>query len=109
MNGHALFRTTLAVCCALGLAGTAAGEALDGAKLYREKTCIACHGADANTPLLPEYPKLAGQSALYAANQMRDIKSGSRANGNTAAMAGIMHLVTDAEIDALATWLESLD
>ena len=30
--------------------------ALDGAKLYSEKTCNACHGPDANKPLIPTYP-----------------------------------------------------
>ncbi|MDJ0867605.1 MAG: c-type cytochrome [Myxococcota bacterium] len=85
-----------------------AEEALDGAALYKEKTCIACHGADANTPLLPEYPKLAGQNAAYALQQMKDIKSGARDNGNTAAMKGVMHLSNDAELEAIANWLASL-
>jgi cytochrome c553 len=58
-----------------------------------EKTCIACHGKDAKKPLTPEYPKLAGQNAKYAERQMLDIKSGARANGNSAAMKGVMHLV----------------
>ena len=82
--------------------------ALDGAKLYSEKTCNACHGPDANTPLIPTYPKLAGQSAAYAEQQMKDIKSGARNNGQTAAMKGVMHLVNDEEIKAISMWLESL-
>jgi cytochrome c553 len=53
----------------------------DGAKLYQEKTCVACHGKDAKKPLTPAYPKLAGQNAAYAEQQMKDIKSGARANG----------------------------
>jgi cytochrome c len=81
---------------------------LDGAKLYAEKTCNACHGADAKKPLLPTYPKLAGQNAGYAEQQMKDIKSGARNNGQTAAMKGVMHLVNDEEIKAIATWLETL-
>jgi cytochrome c len=96
---------------ALGLvlaASPGASEALDGAQLYREKTCIACHGPDAKTPLLPEYPRLAGQNAAYALQQMKDIKSGARDNGNTPAMRGVMHLVDDAEMEALAAYLESL-
>jgi cytochrome c len=80
----------------------------DGAKLYAERTCIACHGPDADTPILPEYPKLRGQNAKYAAQQMLDIKSGARSNGNAAAMKGIMHLVSDEEIQILAEWLSSL-
>jgi len=82
--------------------------ALDGAKLYQEKTCVACHGKDAKTPLTPTYPKLAGQSAAYAEAQMKDIKSGARANGQSAAMKGVMHLVSDEEIKAISVWLAKL-
>ena len=82
--------------------------AADGAKLYQEKTCVACHGKDAKTPLLPIYPRLAGQSSAYAEQQMKDIKSGARANGQSAAMKGVMHLVSDAEIKALADYLSKL-
>ncbi len=81
--------------------------ALDGAELYQTKTCFSCHGKDAQTPILPIYPKLAGQNAGYAAAQMRDIKSGARANGQSAAMKGVMHLVSDEEIDAIAEWLST--
>ena len=90
-------------------AGAPSAEELDGAALYKEKTCIACHGPDAKTPLLPSYPKLAGQNAEYALQQMKDIKSGARNNGSTAAMAGIMHLVDDAEMKALAEYLSGLE
>ncbi|MFA5628058.1 MAG: c-type cytochrome [Thiohalomonadaceae bacterium] len=82
--------------------------ALDGADLYKKKTCIACHGADAQTPVLPSYPKLAGQNAAYAMAQMKDIKSGARSNAQTAAMKPIMHLVSDEEMQAIADWLASL-
>ena len=83
-------------------------EKLDGAALYAQRTCIACHGPDAKTPILPEYPKLAGQNAAYAFQQMKDIKSGARANGNTPAMRGIMHLVTEEEMKVLSEYLASL-
>jgi cytochrome c len=82
--------------------------ALDGAALYQEKTCVACHGKDAKKPLMPNYPKLAGQNAAYAEQQMKDIKSGARSNGQTAAMKGVMHLVSDEEIKALADYLSKL-
>jgi len=88
----------------------AAGAAgLSGEALYREKTCIACHGADARTPILPSYPKLAGQNAAYLVQQAQDIKSGARANGNALAMKGVMHLVNDDELRAISEWLASLD
>ena len=90
------------------LFSAAAQAQLDGAKLFQEKTCFTCHGKDANTPLLPIYPKLAGQNKEYALAQMKDIKSGARSNGQTAAMKGIMHLVTDEEMEALADYLSKL-
>jgi cytochrome c len=80
----------------------------DGKALYLEKTCIACHGKDAKKPLTPEYPRLAGQNAKYAENQMKDIKSGARANGNAAAMKGVMHLVSDEEIKEIAKYLSEI-
>jgi len=98
------------------LAAAAAGAASaqegapveDGATLYAQRTCIACHGPDAKTPILPEYPKLAGQNPAYMLQQMRDIKSGARDNGNTPAMRGVMHLVTDEELQVLADYLAGL-
>lgn len=82
--------------------------AADGKKLYADKTCTACHGKDGKTPLMPDYPKIAGQNAKYIEKQMIDIKSGARANGNSAAMKGVMVLVSDAEIKDLAAYVAKL-
>lgn len=97
-----------AVLLALGTVSAQAEEALDGATLYTQRTCIACHGPDAKTPILPSYPRLAGQNADYAFQQMKDIKSGARNNGNTAAMAGVMHLVNEEEMRLLADYISGL-
>jgi len=96
------------ILAAVAAAGFAAPVFADGKALYLEKTCIACHGKDAKKPLTPEYPKLAGQNAKYAEKQMQDIKSGARANGNSAAMKGVMHLVSDEEIKQLAKYLSEI-
>ncbi|HIJ21679.1 MAG: c-type cytochrome [Gammaproteobacteria bacterium] len=90
------------------LSAMSATVSADGAALYQAKTCWSCHGKDAKTPILPIYPKLAGQNAGYALNQMKDIKSGARANGQAAAMQGVMGLVNDAEMKEIADWLSSL-
>ena len=82
--------------------------ALDGAALYKDKTCNACHGPKGDKPLMPNYPKVAGQNAAYMEQQMKDIKSGTRANGQSAAMKGVMHLVNDEEIKAIADYLSKL-
>jgi cytochrome c len=95
----------LPLACAAVMAAAPAFAAEDGAALYQSKTCWSCHGKDAKTPLLPEYPKIAGQSAKYAEQQMLDIKSGARSNGNTAAMKAIMVIVNDKEIKAIAEYL----
>jgi cytochrome c len=82
--------------------------ALDGAELYKTKTCLTCHGKDGKTTIMPNYPKLAGQNAAYSLQQMKDIKSGARSNGMTAAMKGIMHLVSEEEMKALAEYIATM-
>jgi cytochrome c len=85
--------------------------ALDGAAIYKNPAkggCSACHGKDAKTTIMPMYPKIAGQNEAYILQQLKDIKSGKRNNGMTAAMKGIMHLVNDDEMKALAKYLSGL-
>jgi len=82
--------------------------ACEGATLYRDKTCLTCHGTDAKTPVSPDFPKLAGQTAVYLERQMLDIKSGARSNGNSLAMKGVMAIVSEAEIKQLADYISKL-
>ena len=105
-------RVLLTVAALALAAGTVHAEGLDGGALYKNPAkggCVACHGKDAKTPLLPMYPKLAGQNKEYMIQQMKDIKSGARSNGMTAAMKGIMHMVNDEEIAAIADHLSKLE
>lgn len=110
MGWNQLRRVSVA---ALVFAGTlqplaAQADTLDGETLFNQRTCFTCHGKDAMTPLLPEYPKLAGQNAAYLLAQMKAIKDGTRSNGNAAAMRGVMHLVNDAEMQIIADYIASL-
>ena len=82
--------------------------AADGAATYTAKGCAACHGADGKTPIMPLYPKITGQSKEYTVQQLNDIKSGARSNGQSVVMKGIMAAVTDAEIEILAEYLSTL-
>ena len=84
-------------------------QALDGAELYKTKTCLTCHGKDGKTTIMPSYPKIAGQNEAYTLQQLKDIKSGARANGMSAAMKGIMHLVNDEEMEALAKYIATME
>ncbi|MBU0655014.1 MAG: c-type cytochrome [Gammaproteobacteria bacterium] len=85
-----------------------AAHAADGAALYTAKTCVACHGADAKTPILPAYPKIAGQNETYLLQQLQDIKSGARSNAMSAVMKAVMTSVSDEEMAALATYVAGL-
>lgn len=82
--------------------------ALDGATLFTERTCIACHGAEGRLPIMTEYPKVAGLAQEYSLAQMKDIKSGARSNSHALAMKNVMHLISDEEMAAVTAWLAGL-
>ncbi|WP_299879090.1 cytochrome c [uncultured Cocleimonas sp.] len=88
---------------------SSASFAADGKELYTAKGCVACHGADAKTPMTAMYPKVAGQNKEYLTQQMKDIKSGARSNGQSMVMKGIMAAVSDEEIEALSEYLSGLE
>ncbi len=106
LNLRVISLAAVSAAISMGLVGNAV--AADGAELFKSKTCWACHGKDANTPIMPVYPKLVGQNADYAFAQMKDIKSGARNNGQTGAMKGVMSLVNEEEMRAIADWLAAL-
>ena len=68
-------------------------------------TCAACHGPDGNTPLTPDYPKLAGQPADYLAKALRDYQSGARKNPLMSQMA---QPLTKTDIKNVAAYYASL-
>lgn len=67
------------LCCARAVAAAPAdgGSAEQGQA--KSATCVACHGADGNSPN-PEWPNLAGQHAPYILKQLQAFKSGARQN-----------------------------
>jgi cytochrome c len=81
----------------------------EGADLYTAKTCSTCHGADAKTPIMSTYPKIAGQNKDYIIQQMTDIKSGARSNGQSIAMKSIMAQVSDEDIAKIAAYVAGLE
>ena len=85
---------------------SASGPVLaDGADLYVEKNCIACHGANGNKPVMNAYPRIGGQSEMYLLAQMKDIKTGARNNSHTLAMKNVMGNISDSEMATIAGWL----
>lgn len=101
-------KAALLTAVALAAFSSGALQAADGAALYTAKTCVACHGADGKTPVLPAYPKIAGQNEAYVLQQMKDIKAGTRNNGMSAAMTAVMSTVSDEEVAILAKYVAEL-
>lgn len=77
---------------------SAAGDAARGAARSGELYCDACHGLNGNSET-PDWPSLAGQNAVYLADQLKLLRSGARAN---AEMQPIAAALTDADIADLA-------
>lgn len=86
----------------------ASGASLDGESLFQQKGCFACHGPQGREPAGSYIPKLAGQSREYLVRQLKDMKSGARANGSTEQMAGVLANVSELEIASLAEHLSEL-
>jgi len=98
------------VVLSAGVAGMLMGAtaASADAALYTAKLCMTCHGADAKSPIQPTYPKLAGQNSAYCQAQVKDIKSGTRSNGMSAAMKPLVQALTDDDITKICDYVASL-
>jgi cytochrome c553 len=78
--------TILIVLAMLGSSAIAGGSAEHGADKAKQ-VCAPCHGADGDTPLQAEYPRIAGQSQDYLYKALRDYRSGARKNAIMGAQA----------------------
>ena len=90
------------------LTASAQGPALAGdfeAGRAKATKCKQCHGLD-GLGLLPIYPNIAGQSAVYLAAQLRDYRDGRRLNDM---MSFITKDLSDADIDDLAEYFSSIE
>ncbi|CAG0999571.1 cytochrome subunit of sulfide dehydrogenase [Methylophilaceae bacterium] len=92
----------LAVGLFSAVSANAAGDAAKGSTIANQ-VCLACHGADGNSPI-PMYPKLAGQHPEYIAKQLKEFKSGDRKN---AVMAGMVITLTPEDMDNLGAYYGS--
>ena len=94
-------RCTALVALALGvvLASTVGAADYEAGKKKVEEVCKACHGADGNTPLTPETPRLAGQYYEYLVHSLQAYRKGARENPLMSPMAKPL---TDAEIRDVA-------
>jgi cytochrome c553 len=68
--------------------------------------CAGCHGARFRGQ--DQIPRLAGQDPAYLARQMRAFRAGTRAD-EEGLMTSLMRPLSDADIDALAAYLASVE
>ncbi|WP_299019748.1 c-type cytochrome [uncultured Tepidimonas sp.] len=83
-------------------AQTAQPDLKRGAALYGQ-VCVACHAADGNSTTAAN-PKLAQQHPEYLIKQLKEYKSGKRAN---AVMVGFAGALSDQDMTDIAHWLAS--
>jgi len=71
-------------------------------------SCAGCHGPSGHGIAGAAFPMIGGQHAVYAAIQLRNYKSGTRATDPNSMMRAIASRLTDEEIDAVASYLQGM-
>jgi cytochrome c553 len=89
-----------------GLKGEAEAKVAQGQKLAQQHYCSSCHGAKLQGQ--KHVPRLSGQSTDYFSAQLRNLRSGARADMD-GTMASAAKALSDDEIEALAVYARSLD
>jgi cytochrome c len=111
MKKQFIIATVVSALMAVSAFGGSASAA-SGKRLFM--TCTACHGKDGKTPIMPAYPKIAGQNKEYVLQQLKDIMSGKRSNGQSVAMKGVLVTAegqprfSDDDLNVLADYVSKL-
>jgi len=86
-----------------------------GERLYRAgnpksgvPACMACHGPDGAGNPAANYPALSGQHADYTAATLKAYKDESRSNDANSVMRSVAARLSNAEIEALAGYIQGL-
>ncbi len=96
--------------------GTAAADQVNmGQKIFRAgnaasgvTACMACHGPKGTGNAAANFPRISGQHAAYLEKALKDFRSGTRANDPNGMMRNIAAKMTDAEIAAVAQYVQGL-
>jgi len=88
----------------------AKGEQLyrGGNKATGVSACIACHGPTGAGNPAAKYPMLSGQHAAYTIKSLKDFRSVTRKNDPGKMMQNIAARMTDAEIEAVSSYMQGL-
>lgn len=95
---------TVATVAILGLSSTSMAAGNVAAGKAKAASCAGCHGPK-GISMVPTFPNLAGQKAVYTAKQLKAFKDGSRKDGTMNAMAKPL---SAADIDNIAAYYASL-
>lgn len=100
---------TAILLSSIGLAQAASAE--KGQALVEKGNCASCHGAGLNAPILPVYPKLAGQHADYLYYALRAYQVGGsnpQFGRNNAVMSSQAKPYSDADLHDMAAYIAKL-
>lgn len=70
--------------------------------------CTGCHGPSGLGVAEAGFPRLAGQHADYIVKQLAGFRAGDRKNDDNAMMRGVAANLSDAEVKALASYINGL-
>jgi cytochrome c553 len=110
-----MFKAACAAAALLGLAAANVAHAADAANgkvLAEAHNCAACHGANLNKPVSPEYPKLAGQHSDYIYWALRQYQMGNgnpHLGRNNPIMQAQVQSLSISDMKDIAAYIESLD
>jgi cytochrome c553 len=103
---------TAVLLSSIGFVNVANAASVDkGMALVEKANCASCHGAGLNAPILPAYPKLAGQHADYIYYALKAYKVGNgnpQYGRNNSIMASQVQVFTDADLQDIAAYVASL-
>jgi cytochrome c553 len=103
---------TTVTMASIGLLNPAHAASIDKGRVIVEKAnCAACHGAGLNAPILPAYPKLAGQYPDYLYYSLKAYKVGNsnaQYGRNNVVMSSQVLAFTDADLQDISAYIASL-
>jgi cytochrome c553 len=79
-----------------------------GNKATGVSACMACHGPTGAGNPAAKYPRVSGQHAPYVVKALKDFRSGTRKNDPGKMMQNVAARMTDAEIEAVASYMQGL-
>jgi cytochrome c553 len=112
---HTVFKAACAAAALAALAATNVAYAADagnGKVLVEAHNCAACHGANLNNPVSPEYPRLGGQHGDYIYWALRQYQMGNgnpHFGRNNPIMQAQVQTLSQSDMKDIAAYIESIN